>query len=1002
MMNMDDKRWKYGLAIDVFRLAAPVNSDRITRMDKPHYFDQICPNLPRAEPATKAVRDDFAANFAKKWPDHKIMQSGYSLYDLATMLVASPYLQRLALRHGDDVNAALGGDADKQIAIAKASFIAAMQSANDEAAAMQAIRIWRERSALAVAISDIAGLADMSQQMKWLSDAAQTVLAQTIQYLFLNASKRGKIQPFEAGLSGCGWTVLALGKLGAGELNFSSDIDLIMLHDTSHAPFERSHDAQPFFVSMTRDLIRLLGTATRDGIGWRVDLRLRPDPGATAVSIDLAAAIGYYESIARTWERAAFIRARPIAGDLALGAIFLDQIQPFIWRKTLDYTVMEDMKTMLRRPPQGNGWLGYNLKTGKNGIRQIEFFTHVLQLVTGGRDKNLRHRNSLGALGALAAADWITADQATSLGTAYHQLRRIEHRLQMIGDNQTHSLPRGSEDLQKFAHFMGHEDANSFCATLGALLDQVGINAQHDLLNPAPGGHSGSDDAKDILLDDYDALVGWLGGHGFERPNIIADTLSGWMAGRISATRGERARALLNRLMPDILVSFTAADAPDEKFAALAQFIEGLPASVQIFSLLDYNRHLTRLLCDILVLSPQLGNHLRQYPTLFDLLLYQAFFHPLPDADAMTAQLRQNIAGQPVETALDQIKIRAREWKFQIEVQALSQTIDSPALADGLSAIATATIRLILDLVRADMQRRHGNIDGAITILGLGRLGTRQMTVSSDLDLLIIYDAPDNALSDGERQINAQTYFTRMAQTMISWLSTATAEGVLYPVDLRLRPEGEAGGIATSLDRLQTYFKRDAWLWEKMALAKARPIAGDSVLVEKTKLAIAEIVNQHHAHKTTAHAVEQMLGRVRKVRKAKSKWHLRARDGGLVDLDLFVQALRLQYGDLFEGTGQSPDEILERLHDLQKINVNLSEDLADALGLFNEIHHCLRLTFGNAASVPDRLPLPLREFMLTRMDFADEQQLSLILEAALGKVLAHLTAYASDGKTISS
>ena len=321
---------------------------------------------------------------------------------------------------------------------------------------------------------------------------------------------------------------------------------------------------------------------------------------------------------------------------------------------------------MLRRPPQGNDWRGYNLKTGKNGIRQIEFFTHVLQLVAGGRDEKLRHRNSLAALDALAAAKWVTNEQAAALGTAYHQLRRIEHRLQMIADNQTHSLPRGEEDLEKFAHFMGHRTATDFCNRLDNLLDQVGTNAKHDLLNPADSPMSPADGMGDILLDDYDALVGWLGNHGFERPKIVADTLSGWMAGRISATRSERTRALLNRLMPEILMSFTAADAPDDKFAALAQFIEGLPASVQIFSLLDYNRHLTRLLCDILLLSPQLGNHLRQYPTLFDLLLYQSFFKPLPDANMMTAQLRQICDRHNIEEALDQIKIKAREWKFQV------------------------------------------------------------------------------------------------------------------------------------------------------------------------------------------------------------------------------------------------------------------------------------------------------------------------------------------------
>jgi glutamate-ammonia-ligase adenylyltransferase len=971
-------------------------------MTNPIYFDQICPNLPIIDPADQAVRNDFAKTFTQKWPESTLSQSGYGPDDLAAMLVTSQYLQRLALRHGEDVGPCLNGQAANQINVAKTHFITSMQSAGDEKAALQAIRIWRGRTALMVALSDLAGHEDIPKQMEWLSEAAQTVLSATIQYLFRQAAQRGKIKSFDADLSGCGWTVLALGKLGAGELNFSSDIDLIILHDTHHAPFDNLDAVQPFFVTMTRDLIRLLSSSTSDGIGWRVDLRLRPDPGATAVSIDLTAAISYYESIARTWERAAFIRARPVAGDLALGNIFLRQIQPFIWRKTLDYTVMDDMKTMLRRPPQGNSWRGYNLKTGKNGIRQIEFFTHVLQLVAGGRDEKLRHRNSLAALDALAATKWINSEQAAALGTAYHQLRRIEHRLQMIADNQTHSLPRGQEDLEKFAHFMGHRTAADFCDRLNNLLDQVGTNAKHDLLNPADSTISPADGIKDILLDDHDALAGWLGNHGFERPRIIADTLSGWMAGRISATRSDRARALLNRLMPEILMTFTAADAPDDKFAALAQFIEGLPASVQIFSLLDYNRQLTRLLCDIVLLSPQLGNHLRQYPTLFDLLLYQSFFKPLLDANMMTAQLEQICSGRDIEDALDQIKIKAREWKFQVEIQALSQTIDSTRLATGLSAIATATVRLILNLARADMTRRHGEIDGSVTILALGRLGTGQMTVSSDLDLLFVYDSPETALSEGKRAINAPTYFARLAQTMVSWLSTATAEGVLYQVDLRLRPEGEAGAIATSLDRLKTYFAADAWIWEKLALAKAQPIAGDANLTKKLRRAINAIVNQPHDHSLIGPAIDNMLVRIRKVRKGKSKWHLRARDGGLIELDLLMQGMRLQHGYLFDQTGQSIAAILAQLKTSGKINANHAEALQDADQLFNEIHQCLRLTFGNAASVPDQLPTPLQQFMLSRMDLADEQQLTVLFETTLETVSAILNQYLANDRTISA
>ena len=296
-------------------------------------------------------------------------------------------------------------------------------------------------------------------------------------------------------MQGCGWTIIALGKLGAEELNYSSDIDLLILHDLATAPLEQEQ-AQPFYVGLTRDLVRLLSTATADGIGWRVDLRLRPDPGATAVSIDVDAAIGYYESLARTWERAAFIRARPVAGDVQIAKRFLSQIQPFIWRRTLDYTVMDDMNKMLRCPPQNNEWLGYNLKIGKNGIRQIEFFTHVLQLVAGGREPSLRQHQTAPALRALAKFDWIKSGQADSLIAAYHKLRRTEHRIQMLADSQTHNLPRSQSELAHFANFMGHAEPADLCAALAAVQDSIAKHATHRILH-SPADHGASH--KNIL-----------------------------------------------------------------------------------------------------------------------------------------------------------------------------------------------------------------------------------------------------------------------------------------------------------------------------------------------------------------------------------------------------------------------------------------------------------------------------------------------------------------------
>ena len=940
---------------------------------------------------TALPRADHAAILPEltDWAGQQAPGSPLEPAELAAILAHSQHLQTLARAHPDLLTTATSGGGAAALQQAIDSCMAAASTQATEQQMMASLRQLRQRSALCVALADMAGCDDVETQMGWLSDAADAAVRCAVTWLFSEAARRGQlvdaVSTAQIGGTGCGWSVLALGKLGAGELNYSSDIDLVLLHDPLDNPLADRDTGQRFYVEMARRMVKLLSTATRDGIGWRVDLRLRPDPGATAVSIQREAAIGYYESIARTWERAAFIRARPIAGDLEMGRNFLSDIQPFIWRRTLDYTVMDDMKMMLRRPAAGIGWEGFNLKTGPNGIRSIEFLTHVLQLVGGGRSPSLRARSTLPALRALAAEGWITAAQCKGLGALYLTLRRAEHRLQMMADAQTHALPRTMAGIEEAARFMGHWDADSFLAALSAVLDEVAINTSHRLFEQADDEDS-IDDAP--LFDDEERLAGWLDSRGFQRPADIAGVLSGWMAGRIAATRGERARTLLSRIMPPMLSTLSGAQDPDAAFAAFAGFVEGLPASVQIFSLLDHNRELTRLLGDILVLSPRLSDRLRRHPMLFDLVLFAAFFAPLPGRDELETELRAAITDQPTELALDIVTRVTRERQFRAEVQHLSGVADRRDLGTALADIAEAAIRITRDLAIADMQRRHGAIDGDLAVIAMGRLGLGDLTATSDLDLIFVWDAPADAVSTGieggARSLGASTYFPRLAQTLANWLGGATSEGKLFSVDLRLRPDGEKSGLAPSLARLTAYYLDDAWLWEKLALGKARLVTPAAACGTAVIDSLADV-------RTTALPIDIMVPPLHDMRRRLrasygdvGAWQLRKQPGGISELDLLIQALRLLNADMFDNVPVDTHTILDRLIAADRMAADDAEALGAADDLYADLHHALRLVVGTGATDPKTLSPAARRFICDACDSPD-------IETLQGRITAHQT-----------
>ncbi len=963
-------------------MSAELSYARMMNSDPAHIeITRLCPGLPVFSSDLQPVYADLLS-----WADTVLFEAGcsFSAEALAAMLVHSRHLQTLARRQQHAIVPILQGEGGAVVTAACEELRAAAPTIRDDTAMMWAIRQLRQRSALSVALSDLAAKADVSTQMQWLSSAAEAAVSATVRYLFDRAARRGQCSPLNEDMTDCGWIVLALGKLGASELNYSSDIDLIILHDPDSTPLLAKDKTQQFYVEQTRALVRLLSQNTGDGIGWRVDLRLRPDPGATAVSIQIGAALGYYESIARTWERAAFIRARPIAGDLALGSAFLADIQPFIWRRTLDYTVMHDMNSMLRRPVQRPGWHGYNLKTGKNGIRQIEFFVHVLQLVAGGRVPAIRQVRTVSALQALADEDWISPDQARNLTDLYYAIRRVEHRLQMLSDAQTHSLPRSEAELNQFVQFLGHQNSDSFLAVLASLMRAIEANTTHKLLEGAEQTSIASEsDGGNLLLDNTEQLMQWLAEHRFQRPRDVCATLDGWMAGRIAATRGERARFLLNRLMPTILGHLARGTSPDDQFAALAQFTETLPASVQIFSLLDHNPQLTKLLCDMLVLSPRMASYLRRNPALFDLVLLGDFFDPLPDAATLAEQMEAAIADLSVEETLDTIKRRAREWRFQCEIQALSRILHPADLGHALSIIADVVVRAVYQLAIKDMERRHGRIDGQSAILALGRLGTRALTAHSDLDLVVVFQAGTNNQSTGDRPLGPQAYFTRLTQTFVNWLSRPTAEGSLYEVDMRLRPDGDKGAIAVGLERFTEYYKKDAWVWEKLALAKGRIItepAQTPVIVTALTEAIHEIT-QHPIHlPIVGNAVRDMRRRLREAYGSAPALQLRKLPGGMAELDLLVQGLRLIHADLFAGAGQGQIEIISTLACYERISQTDAANLERASQLFSNVYASLRLCVGAVGQNAADFNTAVVQFIAHNNNVTDESQLVAMLE----------------------
>ncbi|MEL7090727.1 MAG: glutamine-synthetase adenylyltransferase [Pseudomonadota bacterium] len=771
----------------------------------------------------------------------------------------SPYLAGLIAKEADWLPDALL-DPDASLAAALAAPTA------DEIGL--ALRQAKRRVALLTALADLGGVWTLEQVTSALTRLADMACDVALTAGIDMQRKRGKLPDFDPGVF-----VLAMGKMGADELNYSSDIDLICLFD------ETRHDPDDYpairsaLVRAVKHMCATLSDNTADGYVFRTDLRLRPDPSVTPVVMAAGAAERYYESLGRTWERAAYIKARVAAGDVAAGAAFLSELKPFVWRKHLDFAAVQDahdMRLAIRAHKGTGGPItlpGHNMKLGRGGIREIEFFTQTRQLIAGGRDRSLRVRGTVDGLAALAARDWITPTLADRLTDHYRFARTIEHRLQMVQDAQTHSLPTSDEGFARLAAMMD-TDVDALQSTLRSRLSEVHTETE-----------------------------GFFAPARAETPPAQMDAAMQARWRSYPALRSARGAALFDRIEPMLMARLSAAARPAEALAAFDGFLAGLPAGVQLFSLFEANPALVDLLVDIVATSPALAAYLSRNAQVLDAVLGGQFFAPLPPADDLQAEARAAMHGLDYEASLDAIRVWAKEQHFRIGVHLLRDLTDAPHGAEHYAALAEACVAALVPVVTAQFARRHGPPPGhGPAVLGMGSLGAARLTASSDLDLIVVYDAAGVEMSDGAKPLASRTYYARWTQALVTALTAPTAQGRLYETDMRLRPSGNQGPVATSWQSFQSYQRDEAWLWEHLALTRARPIAGSDALCRRVDGLRAEIIAKPRDTGAVIEELAQMRARIAAAKAPAGPWDAKVGPGRMQDIELLAQAGALLAG----------------------------------------------------------------------------------------------------------
>ncbi|MBI1187925.1 MAG: bifunctional [glutamine synthetase] adenylyltransferase/[glutamine synthetase]-adenylyl-L-tyrosine phosphorylase [Alphaproteobacteria bacterium] len=882
----------------------------------------------------------------------------------------APYLARTIGARPDLMDAMDGDWAARTCgdAIAAARAIAADPPTLDEG--MTRLRRAKGALHLAVALADLSRRWPLDRVTAAITDFADASLSAAIALAGAALRARGDLEGAFAAGALPGMAFIAMGKMGAHELNYSSDIDFSVFYDPALLPCSERREPRAIALRAVQLIVKALEETTVDGYVFRTDLRLRPDPGSTPPAVTIAAAEVYYQSLGQNWERAAYIKARAAAGDIALGEAFLTNIAPYVWRRSLDYEAVKDVHSIKGQilSAHGGGDLDdpwFDVKLGRGGIRDIELHAQTQQLILGGRNRDLRVRGTSAALRALAGAGVLEAEAAETLTERYAFLRDVEHRIQMLEDAHTHRPPAEQDGRERLAALMGYASTSDLGAALKATRATVA-----EIDNRLFGRFASLADPMGSLIftgvEDHPETLATIERLGFHDPAYVAGAIRGWHHGRIRAMRAERARELLTQLTPRLLRAFAATGAPDDAFRRFADFFGALNAGVQLLSLMDAQPRFLEALVGALARAPRLGETLAKRPALLDAMIDDRFNRPLsdePDGGIALAAEAAVDAADAFEGALNAARRFRNEEAFRIGMQVLNARAGAGAAGGAYSDLAEGLTRGLARAARAEVERAFGTCAGAFCVAALGKFGGRELAEGSDLDVMIVYDAPEGARSDGMRSLSAGDFFARVTQRLISAMNAPTEEGVLYEIDMQLRPSGSKGPVAVRLSSFERYYAEEAWTWELLALTRLRLVAGDNALGARIAAATAAALRAPRDAPKIRFDVADMRARMERERPARSVWDLKLVPGGLVDVEFIAQA-----GQLLAAPG-APDvlhantgEALSRLRAAGALAPADSDLLIEAWRFYSQLNQALRLCVEGEVDVA-ALPAPAATFL---------------------------------------